>query len=122
MSLDSFITHSRRLPEPVAISQEIRDRGLTFVATVFQAWTVEEAKACARHLKVVVHSSRPAASESFAWRCMVLKPGRSGLAGPEDFELNTGSEDDSEKWAGDRILKVMKEQAIIDAVVIVSRW
>lgn len=53
---------------------------------------------------------------------MVLKPGSSGLSGPDDFEIKCGCDEDGEKWAGNRILKVMQNLAVIDAVVIVSRW
>lgn len=53
---------------------------------------------------------------------MVLKSGRTGLGGPDDFELSVGSIDDGEQWAGDKVLKVMQTHASIDAVVIVSRW
>jgi len=53
---------------------------------------------------------------------MVLKRGQTGLCGPEDFELQTGSDDDGEKWGGGKILKVMQSEGVIDAVVIVSRW
>jgi len=30
--------------------------------------------------------------------------------------------DDGESWAGGKVLKVMQSMAVIDAVVIVSRW
>lgn len=53
---------------------------------------------------------------------MVPKQKHTGLDGPDDFEVVGASEDDGEQWAGDRILRVMKEEAILDAVVIVSRW
>jgi len=53
---------------------------------------------------------------------MVVKHGLTGLKGPEDFELMQGSTDDGENWAGGKVLKVMQGLAIIDAVVIVSRW
>jgi hypothetical protein len=53
---------------------------------------------------------------------MVLKTGKTGLDGPDDFELIQGSKDDGESWAGGKILKVMQNMAVIDAVVIVSRW
>jgi hypothetical protein len=53
---------------------------------------------------------------------MVTKHGCTGLGGPDDFELNVGSTDDGEQWAGDKILKVMQMHAALDAVVIVSRW
>jgi len=74
------------------------------------------------HLKHVLHGSRPASHEIVAWRCMVLKNDRTGLSGPEDFELRTGTDDDGEKWAASKILKVMEGEGVIDAVVIVSRW
>ncbi|TFK44888.1 hypothetical protein BDQ12DRAFT_673756 [Crucibulum laeve] len=121
-TLDSFIKSSRPPPEPLATSQEIRDRGSIFVANIYQATSPEEAKARINHLKHVVHGSRPASHEIAAWRCMVLKYGRTGLGGPDDFELRSGSTDDGENWAGGKVLKVMQIQAIIDAVVIVSRW
>jgi hypothetical protein len=36
----------------------------------------------------------------------LLKNGRTGLAGEDDFELRTGSEDDGENWAGGKVLVV----------------
>ena len=53
---------------------------------------------------------------------MVLKPGCTGLDGPDDFELQCGSHDDGERWAGSKVLKVMESEGVVDAVVIVSRW
>jgi len=37
---------------------------------------------------------------------MSLKHGRTGFEGEDDFELQTGSEDDGEEWAGGRVLRV----------------
>ncbi|KAK7472476.1 hypothetical protein VKT23_000591 [Stygiomarasmius scandens] len=120
-SLDTFFKNSRPI-EPVATSQEIRDRGSTFIANIFHATTPEAAKAKIDYLRNVTHSSKPATHEISAWRCMILKEGKTGLAGPDDFELKSGSSDDGEQWAGSRILKVMESLAILDAVVVVSRW
>jgi hypothetical protein len=53
---------------------------------------------------------------------MVLKKGKTGLHGPDDFEIQEGSEDDGERWGGDKILKAMQSEGVIDAVVVVSRW
>lgn len=53
---------------------------------------------------------------------MSLKNGKTGLGGPDDFEVASGSDDDGEKYAGGRILKVMQAEGVLDAVVIVSRW
>ncbi|KAF8891776.1 ribosomal protein S5 domain 2-type protein [Infundibulicybe gibba] len=121
-TLDSFIEFTKPKPVSLATSQEIRDRGSTFVANIFQAATPEEARSRIEYLKNVIHRSNPASHEIAAWRCMSLKHGRTGLMGPDDFELKTGSIDGGEQWAGGKVLKVMQAQSVIDAVVIVSRW
>ncbi len=122
MSLDTFVKHSKAQPEPVATSQEIRDRSSTFVANIFKCASEEEARSCIKHLRRVTHGAKPASHEISAWRCMVLKKEHSGLMGPDDFEVRSGSEDDGEKWAGGKVLKAMVSLAVIDAVVVVSRW
>jgi putative IMPACT (imprinted ancient) family translation regulator len=123
-NLDSFAQFSRPQFSSCALytSQEIRDRGSIFVANIYRATTPEEAQAGINHLKHVVHGPKPASHEIAAWRCMTLKHGRTGLGGLDDFELRTASIDDGENWAGAKVLGVMQNQAVIDAVVIVSRW
>ena len=121
-TLDGFITNKVTHPEPIAVSQEIRDRGSIFVGHIFRATTVDEVKARISHLKHYVHRQRKATHEIAAWRLMVLRSGKTGLEGPNDFELVQGSKDDGESWAGGKVLKVMQGMAIIDAVVVVSRW
>lgn len=121
-NLDSFVQTSRPPPDPLSTSQEIRDRGSIFVASIYQATSLEEVRTRIHHVKHVLHGSKPASHEIAAWRFMGLKTGRSGLGGPDDFELNTGSADDGENWAGGQVLKTMQMHAVIDAVVIVSRW
>ncbi|KAI0753143.1 ribosomal protein S5 domain 2-like protein [Daedaleopsis nitida] len=121
-NLDSFVKSSKPPPKSLATSQEIRDRGSTFVANVFVASSPDEARKAVKHLKHVTHGGRPATHEIVAWRYMVLKAGKSGLGGPEDFEVVSGSDDDGEKYAGGRVLKVMQAESVIDAVVVVSRW
>ncbi|KAI1791191.1 ribosomal protein S5 domain 2-like protein [Ganoderma leucocontextum] len=121
-NLDSFIRSSKPAPKALATSQEVRDRGSIFVANVFAASSPDEAHRATHHLKHVAHGGRPATHEIAAWRCMVLKPGKSGLGGPDDFEVVSGADDDGEKWAGARVLKVMQAESVIDAVVVVSRW
>jgi len=121
-TLDVFISNKVAHPEPVAVSQEIRDRGSTFVAHIYRATTLDEAKTRISHLKHYVHRQRKASHEIAAWRLMVLRAGKTGLEGPSDFELIQGSKDDGESWAGGKVLKVMQNMAIIDAVVVVSRW
>ena len=120
-NLDAFISHTKTLPECLATSSEISDRQSVFVGYVYRATSLCEALAARNHLKRVVHASKPATHEIYAYRFMSLKSGRDGL-GEDDFQVIEASEDDGEQRAGNRILKVMKEEAVTDAVVIVSRW
>ncbi|KAI6116016.1 ribosomal protein S5 domain 2-type protein [Pisolithus sp. B1] len=120
-NLDTFVRSSRPAPAVVATSQEIRDRGSIFVGSVYRATSPEEAKAALHYHKHVVHAGKDV-YEISAWRCMVLKSGRTGLSGPDDFELRTGFDDGGEQWAGSKILKIMQTEGVIDAIVIVSRW
>ena len=121
-NLDAFLQLSRPPPRAVCTSKEIHDRNSVFVATLFRASNEADALRAMKYLRDVTHASKPASHEMFAWRCMVLKDGKTGLAGPDDFELRSGNEDDGEKYGGGRILKVMQAEGCIDAVVIVSRW
>ncbi|KAI0090702.1 ribosomal protein S5 domain 2-like protein [Irpex rosettiformis] len=121
-NLHSFLQSSKPLPTPVCISQEIRDRGSIFIANIFRATSEDEARKAVAHLRNVLHGQRPASHEMSAWRCMVLKGGKTGLGGPDDFELKYGNEDDGEKYGSGKIGKVMQTEGIIDAVVVVSRW
>jgi hypothetical protein len=121
-NLDGFITHKQPLPEPLATSAEIQDRQSTFLACIFRASTPEQARRAHSHVRRVIHAKHPASHEIMAWRCMVLKEGRTGLRGDDDFKIEEGCEDDGEQRAGGHILKVMRSEAIMDAVVIVSRW
>jgi Uncharacterized protein family UPF0029 len=121
-TLDSFLTSSRPAPQVVCTSQEIRDRGSIFIANAFRVTTPVAARTALNHLKHVLHGQRPATHEIVAWRCMVLKSGRTGLDGPDDFKVQTGTDDDGEQWAASKVAKVMEDEGVIDAVVIVSRW
>jgi putative IMPACT (imprinted ancient) family translation regulator len=121
-NLDSFVTHTQPLPEPLATSAEIQDRESTFLAYVFRASTPEQARRAHSHVRRVIHAKHPATHEIMAWRCMVLKEGRTGLRGEDDFKIEEGCEDDGEQRAGGHVLRVMCSEAIMDAVVIVSRW
>ncbi|RKO86440.1 hypothetical protein BDK51DRAFT_4430, partial [Blyttiomyces helicus] len=57
-----------------------------------------------------------------AWRYLKLRPGRTGEGGPGDFVLESGSDDDGERWAGARVLRVLEEEGVVDGCAVVSRW
>jgi len=120
--MDAFLSSTRAKLKPIFESAEVEDRDSVFVAAIYPVSTPEEAKKVIRHHKNVIHGPRKASHEMAAWRYMSLKTGKTGLGGPSDFEVKGNSEDDGEKYGGNRILKVMQNEGIIDAVVIVSRW
>lgn len=107
-NLDSFIKSSRPPPQRIQESREITDRESTFVASIYRARSTTEVRTCVKHLKQVIHAPNPASHEITAWRCMMVKSGKTGLGGEEDFELHSGCEDDGENWAGARVLKVRR--------------
>lgn len=121
-NLENFLKFAKPPPKALATSQEIRDRGSTFVASLYRVNSPAEARSAINQIKNVEHAANPASHEMAAWRCMVLKHGRDGLGGPEDFEVQSGSDDDGENWGGAKALKIMQGEGVIDAVVVVSRW
>ncbi|THH05947.1 hypothetical protein EW145_g4433 [Phellinidium pouzarii] len=121
-NLDSFLTFSSPPPTALATANEIQDRDSTFTGAIYRATSPTVARRALRHHAQVVHSTRPASHEIAAWRCMVLRAGRDGLRGPEDFEVVSGSEDDGEQNGGRTVLRTMEKEGVIDAIVVVSRW
>lgn len=122
-SLHDFVPSQPSTSTPTIsfTSQEIRDRKSAFVAYIIPANDVSQVKDAIAHIRRT-HAQRPPAHEVTAWRFMALKPGATGLRGEDDFEVVSAYDDDGEKWAGGRVLNIMKQTSVIDAVVIVSRW
>ena len=121
--LDRFVS-SQPAASPPNISftsQEVRDRKSAFVAYIIPATDPSQVRNAIAHVRRT-HASRPPAHEVAAWRFMTLKPGVTGLGGEEDFEVVSAYDDDGEKWAGGRVLNIMKQRGVMDAVVVVSRW
>lgn len=120
--MDAFLTTSRPVPSYVFQSSEIKDRKSIFIGSVYKATSQKEVKAAVRYHRDVVHLLNKASHEISAWRIMDVRSGKDGLVGPDDFEVASGSDDDGEKYGGSKILRVMQRHAVLDAVVIVSRW
>jgi putative IMPACT (imprinted ancient) family translation regulator len=122
-SLDRFVSSQPTASPPVIsfTSQEVRDRKSAFVAYIISARDAPQAKDAIAYIRRT-HTSRPATHEVAAWRFMTPKPGVTGLGGEDDFEVISAYDDDGEKWAGGRVLNIMKQMGVMDAVVIVSRW
>lgn len=121
--MDDFVSHSRPAPVPLATSSEIHDRNSIFSASIYTATSLSSVNAIVRHVRNTLHyGPKKASHEMSAWRFMTVRNDKTGLGGPDDFMLQDGSDDDGELWAGGKILKVMREEKVLDTVVIVSRW
>ena len=123
-SLTNHFVSSETAASPPKISfasQEIRDRKSAFVAYIVPVKDASQVKDAIAYVRRT-HASRPPAHEVAAWRFMSLKPGMTGLGGEDDFEVVSAYDDDGEKWAGGRVLNIMKQTSVMDAVVVVSRW
>lgn len=122
-SIDHFASPETTASPPTIsfTSQEIRDRKSAFVAYIISVKDASQVRDAIAYVRGT-HVSRPPAHQVAAWRFMALKPGMTGLGGEGDFEVVSAYDDDGEKWAGGRVLNIMKQTGAMDAVVIVSRW
>ncbi|CCF48648.1 hypothetical protein NDA10_003821 [Ustilago hordei] len=130
------------LPMPTTCkAAQIVDRNSLFVGYVYPLTNASSAyiSALLSHITRVVHPTVPtdllppqfanapankrgSSHDMYAYRVFKLKRGRTGLAGPDDFSLQEDKEDDGERWGGDRVLKVARDEGASDVLVIVSRW
>ena len=122
-NLDQFVSSQSAASHPTIsfTSQEVRDRKSAFVAYVVPATDASQVRNAIAYIRRT-HAGRPPAHEVAAWRFMALKSGMTGLGGEGDFEVVDAYDDDCEKWAGGRVLNIMKQAGVMDAVVVVSRW
>lgn len=102
-------------------SRKIQDR-----KSIFLAHAVEIKSETELNRNTLFITSLPATQQAThnirAWRFLALKPGRTGLSGPDDFRLVSGYDDDGEKWAGGKLLKLLERCEVVDVLVVVTRW
>jgi len=103
-------------PAPIHVSSPVEDRQSTFVGRIYRIGSVKDAE------YILANLDTDAEYNMAAWRTLSLKPGRTGLAGPDDFRVESASKDDGEQWGGKRVLGIMEKEGVSDALVIVSRW
>ncbi|OWT41304.1 hypothetical protein C362_00770 [Cryptococcus neoformans Bt1] len=58
----------------------------------------------------------------WACRALCLKEGKNGTEGEEAFQLVECFNDDGEKFGGERVLKVLREQNAVDVLSVCCRW
>ncbi|EPQ31265.1 uncharacterized protein PFL1_01450 [Pseudozyma flocculosa PF-1] len=130
------------LPWPTTCeAAQIVDRSSLFIGYVYPLLTTSASHIAAllSHLSRLVHPTVPvtllppqfanapankrgSSHDMYAYRVLSPKRGRAGLTGPDDFALHEEKEDDGEKWGGDRVLRVARDEGASDVLVIVSRW
>lgn len=122
-------------------SARVFDRDSLFIGFVYPV-TSSSASTMAQHLDHLTNSVHPTLPASIfpsafshleprrrgsshdmhALRALELKRGRNGLGGPNDYGIEEKSDDDGERWGGDKILRAMREMGAVDLLVVVSRW
>ncbi|WFC99338.1 hypothetical protein MYAM1_002082 [Malassezia yamatoensis] len=148
VSLSTWLTSSGASSDPshtiaptTCASARIADRNSVFIGYVYPLTNASPTaiSALLDNLTHVVHPSIPVTDlppqfqhsasnrrgsthDMYAYRVMQLKPGRTGLQGPNDFGIEHGLEDDGEKWGAEKIMRVITELGASDVLVIVSRW
>lgn len=131
-----------QLPAPLTCpAARIEDRNSVFVGYVYPLTTPSPTRigALLDNLTRVVHPAIPVTQlppqfrhssanhrgsthDMYAYRVLQLKPGRTGLQGPNDFGVEQGQDDDGEHWGAEKIMRVIRELGASDVLVIVSRW
>lgn len=89
MSLDSFVVRTKPAIAPVCTSRSIQDRDSIFIAYIFRALTVKQAYEAQNHVRAAINADKPATHNMMAYRIMTLKKGRTGMQGPDDFEMQS---------------------------------
>ncbi|KAK0559692.1 hypothetical protein OC844_004242 [Tilletia horrida] len=74
------------------------------------------------HLQSAPAQKRGASHDMYAVRTKVLKFGRDGSRGAVDWAPWEGADDDGERWAAQKIAKVIQDEKADDVLVFVSRW
>ncbi|KAI3625167.1 hypothetical protein CBS9595_000528 [Malassezia furfur] len=148
VSLSTWLTSSgasadpEGLPEPYTCpAARLEDRNSVFVGYVYPLSTASPTRiqALLDNLTHVVHPAIPQSQlppqfqhasakhrrsthDMYAYRVLQLKPGRTGLQGPNDFGIEQGLEDDGEHWGAEKVMRVIRELGASDVLVVVSRW
>ena len=148
VSLSTWLTSSgasadpEGLPEPYTCpAARVEDRNSVFVGYVYPLSTASPTRiqALLDNLTHVVHPAIPLSQlppqfqhasakhrrsthDMYAYRVLQLKPGRTGLQGPNDFGIEQGLEDDGEHWGAEKVMRVIRELGASDVLVVVSRW
>ncbi|KAJ3174944.1 hypothetical protein HDU87_006610 [Geranomyces variabilis] len=108
------------VPAKLFPSRKIEDRGSAFIAHAAEVRSLQDVGRMTKAIRAEP-ATRGAAHNMVAYRFLDLKPGRTGLAGPDDFHTISGNDDDGERYGSERMIRLMAKYDAIDVMVIVSR-
>ncbi|GJN94405.1 hypothetical protein Rhopal_007485-T1 [Rhodotorula paludigena] len=117
------LTGPPRPPAPLVSSDPLTDRQSTFIAHACPATNRTHAQTLQTHIRGLRTASHPCemTHEMLAWRCLALKPGKSGLESEDDWRVETGQDDDGEKGGANVIRDVLAQEGGVDVAIVVSR-
>ncbi|BGP51783.1 hypothetical protein JCM10450v2_007739 [Rhodotorula kratochvilovae] len=117
------LTGPAQPPSPVLASDPLTDRASTFVAHAAPCTNRVQAQTLQTHVRALRNRDHPVecSHEVLGWRCMALKPGRSGLESEDDWKVEGGADDDGEKGAGAVVKEVLEKEGGVDCAIVVSR-
>lgn len=117
------LTGPPRPPAPLISSDPLTDRQSTFIAHACPATNRTHAQTLQTHVRGLRTASHPCemTHEMLAWRCLALKPGKSGLESEDDWRVETGQDDDGEKGGANVIRDVLAQEGGVDVAIVVSR-
>ncbi|GAA5956639.1 hypothetical protein JCM8115_000632 [Rhodotorula mucilaginosa] len=112
-----------RPPQPVVASDPITDRQSTFVAHAAPCSNHTQAHTLQNYIRNLRSGTHPVecSHEILAWRCLSLKPGKTGLGSENDFKVMIDGDDDGEKGGSAVIKEVLTQEGGIDVAIVISR-
>ncbi|GAA5868455.1 hypothetical protein JCM3774_005386 [Rhodotorula dairenensis] len=116
-------TGPARPPQPVVASDPITDRQSTFIAHAAPCSNHTQAHTLHSHIRNLRAGTHPVecSHEILAYRCLTLKPGKTGLDSENDFKVVIDGDDDGEKGGAAVIKEVLTQEGGIDVAIVISR-
>ncbi|KAJ3160445.1 hypothetical protein HDU86_000779 [Geranomyces michiganensis] len=111
------------VPAKLFASRKIEDRGSVFIAHAAEESKRKEERLARGRGNGFQRPYKLIFALSWVRTCrfLDLKPGRTGLAGPDDFHTVSGNDDDGERYGSERMIRLMAKYDAIDVLVVVSR-
>ncbi|BGP03598.1 hypothetical protein RTBOTA2_006369 [Rhodotorula toruloides] len=110
-------------PSPLVSSDPLTDRSSTFIAHAAPCTNHTQAQTLQNYVRNLRSTTHPVecTHEIMAYRCMGLKPGKTGLESEDDWKVEINGDDDGEKGGSTIIKEVLTQEGGVDVAIVVSR-